>query len=187
VQRQLHSAGDASPPAALLLLKYSRYSQSSRLAGGAPRRPQCDAGVAPPAARRRVPTDTRSTGPENHFRSWWSLLMRRRSAPGELMHVRIALARRPSRPSCVDTRDIDFTRRYHLPPAWDCRPTAANMSSRSHAPVRFQAGPQREERLSAARPASDVDTGEGSSAGFEPWPDHCLQTLLIIISLRALY
>ena len=31
-------------------LKYSRYSRSSRLAGGAPRRSRCDAGVSPRAA-----------------------------------------------------------------------------------------------------------------------------------------
>jgi hypothetical protein len=33
--------------------KYSRYSQSSRLASGAPRPPRCDAGLAPRAARPR--------------------------------------------------------------------------------------------------------------------------------------
>src|SRR5207244_8275347 len=32
-------------------LKYSRYSRSSRLVSGAPRRPRCDAGFSPRAAK----------------------------------------------------------------------------------------------------------------------------------------
>src|SRR6267142_6556801 len=45
----LHSAGAASRPAALLLLKYRRYAPSSRLAGRAHRRPRCDARLLPRA------------------------------------------------------------------------------------------------------------------------------------------
>ena len=37
-------------------LKYSRYSRSSRLASGAPRRPRCDAGLSPRAARAACAT-----------------------------------------------------------------------------------------------------------------------------------
>ena len=44
-------------------LKYSRYSQSSRLAIGAPRRSRCDDGLAPRAARARA---ARSLDPQTH-------------------------------------------------------------------------------------------------------------------------
>src|SRR5881409_3777916 len=40
--------------------KYSRYSQSSRLAGGAPRSSRCDARLSPRAVR--VTTDRRAPG-----------------------------------------------------------------------------------------------------------------------------